>query len=190
MPKYVKLSELLPCPYNREVDEAKVADIKDAVIQTGEIKPFVVTEVKTDEGERLMITDGHHRHLALLDLAHHGPSQFDLNMKVPVVMADERGVETASQEKPTEVKKELMAEEVICPPSGSERLEPPSVRPKKPSNTTKASLEILRDALGKINRVYAFKKQEVAVEGLGMAREDLGVRRGPKPNRRLPGSNS
>jgi hypothetical protein len=94
--KYVELDSLLPCPYNRTLDKEKVEAIKKKVEETGTIKPFVVTEVSTDDGEKLMIVDGHHRYEALKSLgwAH----------KVPVVMADHRGIDTANQMKQEEIK--------------------------------------------------------------------------------------
>jgi len=106
--EYVKLSELLPCPYNRKIDRDKVDNIKDAIKSTGEVKPFVVTEVNSEDGKTLMITDGHHRHIALKELIADG--EYDADSKVPVVMADEKGVETAKDEKPQEVKEAINEE--------------------------------------------------------------------------------
>lgn len=99
--KYIPIKSLLPCPYNREIDEAKVESIVDAIKETGEIKPFVVTEVKTDDGDKLMITDGHHRYLAL--------QQIPGIATVPYVMADERGVDTANEVGPKDVLKGLLS---------------------------------------------------------------------------------
>lgn len=96
--KDVKLADLLPCPYNRDVDQAKIAAIKSAIETSGEIKPLVVTEVSTDQGKRLMITDGHHRYLALKELG---------IVDVPVVMADEKGIATATHMKTEQIGKAL-----------------------------------------------------------------------------------
>ena len=114
----LNLSDLLPNPLNREIDREKVKKIKQAIVTTGMIKPLVYTEVKTDSGDKMMLTDGHHRYVALKELGY---------AKVPAVMADERGVETAAQEKPQEVEKTV----------------------------------------------------EAPVAGLGLVREDLGIRRKP-----------
>ena len=100
--EYVKLSDLLPCPYNRKIDKAKVEDIKNKIKDTGVVKPFVVTEIGSDNGNQLMITDGHHRYLALKDLIKDGDYKED--SKVPVVVSDEQGTKTADAEKPKEVK--------------------------------------------------------------------------------------
>lgn len=93
---FVPLSSLLPCPYNREIDENKKAKIWHDIKFTGEIKPLVVTEVKTDSGKELMITDGHHRYLALKELAGDVLSKDPM---VPCIMADKRGTASASDEK-------------------------------------------------------------------------------------------
>lgn len=103
--QYVCIKDLLPCPYNREIDQAKVDEIKKAIQDTGIIKPFVVTEVNSDGGSMLMITDGHHRHLALKELIEDGIYDFD--SKVPVMMADEDGINTADGESPKNIKETL-----------------------------------------------------------------------------------
>lgn len=92
----VNLDELLPNPYNRDIDKEKVASIKRAILTTAEIKPLVVTEIDRDGKPALMLTDGHHRYVALKELGY---------SKAPAVMSDERGVHTADKEKPDEVAK-------------------------------------------------------------------------------------
>lgn len=104
--KYIKLGDLLPCPYNREIDKAKVVDIKNKIKETGIIKPFVVTEVSSDGGTKIMITDGHHRYLAMKELVDEG--KYTLDSEIPTVMAGEKGVETAKDEAPQEVKESLL----------------------------------------------------------------------------------
>jgi len=100
--EYFTLEGLLPCPYNREIDRSKVDDIKQRIKETGIIKPFVVTEVNAEEGPKIMITDGHHRYLAMQELIKEG--DYKIDVKVPTVIANEGGVETAKDNKPEEVK--------------------------------------------------------------------------------------
>lgn len=93
---YEKFVELLPCPHNRKTDRAKVKEIKKAIESTGEVKPFVVCEVFTDHGARLMITDGHHRHEAMLDLIAGG--RFRSDCEVPCVFsAGAEGIRSADR---------------------------------------------------------------------------------------------
>ena len=90
---YEKLSELLPCPHNRKTDQIKVAAIRDAIRASRQVRPFVVAEVFTDSGPRYMITDGHHRHEAVLDLVADG--FFSDSVEVPCVFSGEEGIESA-----------------------------------------------------------------------------------------------
>ncbi len=82
----MKLSDLLQNSLNRKIDRAKVASIKQAIKVSGVIKPLVYTEVMTDKGQENMLTDGHHRYVALKEMGY---------KDAPAVMADERGIKTA-----------------------------------------------------------------------------------------------
>lgn len=62
---YVRFSDLLPCPYNRTIDDKKVEAIYKAIRDGATLKPLTVTEVRTDDGIKYMVTDGHHRYLAI-----------------------------------------------------------------------------------------------------------------------------
>lgn len=84
---------LLPCPYNRALNKEKVLAIKLMIKLTGEIRPFVVVEVLTDQGKKMMITDGHHRSIAIQELIKEG--WFDKDVEVPVVISGEAGVDSA-----------------------------------------------------------------------------------------------
>lgn len=126
--EWLSVDDTLVNPYNREVDREKVDAIKSKVEETGGVKPLVYTEVDKDGSPANMITDGHHRFLALKELGYGA---------VPAIMSDDDGVETAKDE--------------------------PSVKLNKGILTADVS-------------------------GLMLTREDLGVRRGPKPSRRLPGA--
>lgn len=95
--RMISISSLLPCPYNREIDEDKIDSIEKAIKSSGQIKPFVITEVSTDKGKELMITDGHHRYLTLQRMIKKG--ELPKDTKVPVVMADEEGIDTAKGER-------------------------------------------------------------------------------------------
>lgn len=92
----LRLKELKENPLNRNIDRNKVSEIKRAIIRTGVIKPLVYTEIMTDDGKENMLTDGHHRYVALREMGYR---------RVPAVMADERGIETANTAKPEQVKK-------------------------------------------------------------------------------------
>lgn len=86
----IKISELLPNPYNRTLDRDKVDEIKRAIETSGEVKPLVYTEIDHDGKPGKMVTDGHHRFVALKELGYE---------KVPVVMSDERGTGTSAADK-------------------------------------------------------------------------------------------
>ncbi len=92
----VPLNELLPCPHNRTLDRAKVDAIKANIEETGTIRPFVVSEVLTDFGVCLMITDGHHRHIAIKELTKEG--KLRENTDVPCVISGEKGINSAQYE--------------------------------------------------------------------------------------------
>ncbi len=94
----LRLRELKENPLNRDIDRDKVDKIKRAIIRTGVIKPLVYTEIMTDDGKENMLTDGHHRYVALKEMGY---------KRVPAVMADERGVDTANEAEPEKVKKHL-----------------------------------------------------------------------------------
>lgn len=85
MTESCKISELLPNPYNRELDPEKVENIKAEIKRTGEIRPLVYSEVDNDGKPGKMVTDGHHRFKALKDLGY---------TEVPVVLSDKRGLDT------------------------------------------------------------------------------------------------
>ena len=85
----IEISELLPNPYNRTLDRDKVDKIKQAITTSGEIKPLVYTEIDHDGKPGKMVTDGHHRFVALKELGYE---------KVPVVMSDERGTGTSARD--------------------------------------------------------------------------------------------
>ena len=85
MTEKCKLSELLPNPYNRELDRNKIEHIKSEITRTGEVRPLVYSEVDNDGKPAKMLTDGHHRFVALKELGHD---------EVPVVLSDERGLDT------------------------------------------------------------------------------------------------
>ncbi len=92
----LRLKELKENPLNRNIDRSKVSEIKRAIIRTGVIKPLVYTEIMTDDGKENMLTDGHHRYVALREMGY---------KRVPAVMSDERGIETANTAKPQHIKK-------------------------------------------------------------------------------------
>lgn len=83
----IKISELLPNPYNRTLDRSKVDKIKQAIKTSGIIKPLVYTEIDHNGKPGKMVTDGHHRFVALKELGY---------KTVSVVMSDERGIETTA----------------------------------------------------------------------------------------------
>jgi len=74
----IAISDLLPCPLNRDIDPEKVHAIKDAITSTGEIKPLSVTEIDTNSGKRMMVSDGHHRLIALKSLQSEGKLRSDV----------------------------------------------------------------------------------------------------------------
>jgi len=94
----MKLNALLQNPLNRKIDRAKVANIKQAIKVSGVIKPLVYTEVMTDKGKENMLTDGHHRYIALKEMGY---------KDAPVVMSDERGIATAQFQDMKTVKKAI-----------------------------------------------------------------------------------
>ena len=92
----VPLRELLECPHNRQLDRAKVDAIKANIEETGTVRPFVVAEVLTDNGAMLMITDGHHRHVAIKELTEEG--KLKRNPAVPCIFSGPDGIKTAQHE--------------------------------------------------------------------------------------------
>jgi len=94
----MKLSNILQNPLNRKIDRAKVAEIKRAIKTSGVIKPLVYTEVMTEKGKENMLTDGHHRYVALKEMGY---------KDAPVVMSDERGIDTAQFQDMKTVKKAI-----------------------------------------------------------------------------------
>jgi len=92
------LDELLPNPFNRNLQREKINHIKEAIKESGEIKPLVITEILTDDGTAHMLIDGHHRYVALKELGY---------TEVPAVMADEDGIHSADEEDPIAVSKSM-----------------------------------------------------------------------------------
>jgi len=81
----IPIEELLPNPYNRDLDRKKIERIKTDIAQSKEVYPIVYSEIDHDGKPGKMVIDGHHRYQALKELKY---------KKVPVVMADDRGTET------------------------------------------------------------------------------------------------
>jgi len=79
------VNELLPNPYNRDLDRVKIDNIKTDIKRSGKILPLVYTEVDNDGKPSKMVVDGHHRLEALKELGY---------KEVPIVLQDERGVKT------------------------------------------------------------------------------------------------
>ena len=194
--KYVDIQDLHSNPWNRKLEREKLDGIKSKIRDTGQIMPLVVTEVDKRGKKVLAVTDGHHRLAALKELGHDGA--------IPVVMADERGTKTAKEMKPKALKratkkyadvirdmttvlnKGIPHEAVLSSTFGMERLDvSPSAPAKKPYEKTKKTpepktIDLIRDLVAGLNRAGMTKVAEMAVEGLGLVREDLGVRRKPK----------
>lgn len=103
---YAAPADLLPCPYNRALDRKKVNVIKAAIIESQCVKPFVVTEVSTDDGPRLMVTDGHHRLVAVNELTQSG--ELPATLKVPFVMAGDAGTKSADANLPAKVRQNAL----------------------------------------------------------------------------------
>lgn len=85
-------------PINRELDPEKVASIKEKIKSTGTVKPLVYTEVDNNGTVTNMITDGHHRLAALMEM---GIKEF------PARISDSRGVDTTAKDEPVELHKEI-----------------------------------------------------------------------------------
>lgn len=79
------VDDLLTNPYNRELDRSKVDKIKEDIKSSQRVYPLVYAEVDHDGNPSKMVVDGHHRYQALKELGF---------KSVPVVMQDERGIET------------------------------------------------------------------------------------------------
>lgn len=84
--EYLKVSEVLVNPYNREPDRNKVDKMKEDIDHSGRVIPLVYSEVDKDGHSAKMITDGHHRYLAIKEL---GYKEF------PAVMSNENGTESS-----------------------------------------------------------------------------------------------
>jgi len=89
----IPIDELLPNPHNRAIERPKVEAIKKDILATKSIKPFVVAEVLTDSGPRMMITDGHHRLIAVSELIREG--KLTAGQKVPAVTSGDAGIRSA-----------------------------------------------------------------------------------------------
>lgn len=91
-------------PLNREIDRGKVDGIKRSVEETGSVKPLVYVEIDKDGAKSKMITDGHHRLVALKEL---GYGSF------PARVSDERGTDTAADDLPVKLRKEVASADVV-----------------------------------------------------------------------------
>jgi hypothetical protein len=190
--KYVNIGDIQPNPWNRKLERAKLDSIKAQIRDTGQLMPLVITEVDKRGKKVLAVTDGHHRLAALKEMGHDGT--------IPVVMADERGTKTAKDMTPKKIKRTVKKSADIMrdlaghlnkgdnsfEPSliadGPEREDVEPSRPlKKPYEKSRKSVEMVRDLVSKLNCLGLTKVAEMAVEGLGLVREDLGIRR---PKRR------
>jgi hypothetical protein len=96
MTETCKIEDLLTNPYNRDIDPVKVSHIKAEIQRTGKVYPIVYSEVDNDGKPGKMITDGHHRFFALKELGH---------TDVPVIMSDERGLDTKAPKEEVEKKR-------------------------------------------------------------------------------------
>ena len=191
--KYVNIGDIQPNPWNRKLERAKLDAIKNELRNTGQMMPLVVTEVDKRGKKVLAVTDGHHRLAALKEMGHDGA--------IPVVMADERGTKTARGMTPKKIKKtvkksaDVMRDlaghlnkggnlfEPDITPDGPEREDVEPSRPLKKPYEARKAVEMVRDLVAKLNRAGMTKVAEMAVEGLGLVREDLGIRRKkPKSN--------
>ncbi len=162
----MKLSDLLQNPLNRKIDREKVAKIKQAIEISGVIKPLVYTEIMTDKGKENMLTDGHHRYIALKEMGY---------KNVPAVMSDERGIRTAQLQdmKPIHKARKPCPEGYYRDKDGKCRrranyglIYSPHRRHKKPENgetppsngemtpteTAKAAIENLRNIVKLVNK--------------------------------------
>lgn len=104
MAENCNISDLLVNPYNRDIKREKVDSIKQAIKESGEIRPLVYAEVDHDGKPGKMITDGHHRYHALKEMGY---------KEVPVIMQDERGIKTKAPMKEVEKSKKSMTNEEI-----------------------------------------------------------------------------
>ena len=100
---WLYVGDVLVNPYNRDVDKNKVASIKRSIEESGKVKPLVYAEVDKDGRPADMITDGHHRYLALKELGY---------KYIPAVVSGEDGVETARNEEPVDLRKEVLSVDV------------------------------------------------------------------------------
>jgi len=189
--KYVSIKDINPNPWNRKLERAKLDAIKTQIRDTGQMMPLVVTEVDKRGKKVLAVTDGHHRLEALKEMGHDGA--------IPVVMSGEQGTKTARGMKPKKIRKSIEAVRDLSGmvskgiPSGNiadpnfwtggqEREDVEPSRPiKKPYEKSRKAVEMVRNLVAKLNRAGMTKVAEMAVEGLGLVREDLGIRR---PKRR------
>lgn len=112
--KIMNLSDLVENPLNRTIDDDKVDEIKAAIEDSGLIKPLIYTEVMTDTGRKNMLTDGHHRYIALKELGY---------QEAPAMMADEAGIDSANQAKPEEVRKAISVLRQLASYIGKRRIE-------------------------------------------------------------------
>lgn len=85
-------------PLNREIDRSKVDGIKQHIEDTGSIKPLVYVEIDKDGKKAKMITDGHHRLVALKELGY---------SKFPARVSDDRGTDTTKDDQPIKLQKEI-----------------------------------------------------------------------------------
>lgn len=79
------IDDLLLNPYNREIQKDKVESIKRDIRNSGIVRPLVYAEIDHNGKPAKMVVDGHHRYHALKEMGY---------KKVPIVLQDERGIET------------------------------------------------------------------------------------------------
>lgn len=119
--EWLDMNEVLTNPYNREVDRNKVDGIKQTVQETNSVKPVVYSEVDKDGKTANMITDGHHRYVALKELGY---------TQIPARLSDENGTDTTVEDNSVRLKKEIATADV----QGLELVRQDLAgKPKKPS---------------------------------------------------------
>jgi len=101
--EHLAVSSVEENPLNREIDRSKVEGIKRNIEQTGSVKPLVYVEIDKDGQKSRMITDGHHRLVALMEL---GYDTF------PARVSDDRGVDTTKDDLPVRLRKEVASADV------------------------------------------------------------------------------
>lgn len=101
--EWLIIDDTLVNPYNRQVDKNKVDGIKQKIKETNKVKPVVYSEVDKDGKKANMITDGHHRYVALKELGY---------KEIPAKISDENGTDTTADDDNVELKKEITTTDV------------------------------------------------------------------------------